>query len=62
MADQNEPPVEYPSSSTQDDNQTPTDQQGLRRDEDLSQKLGRTEAQRIRQEELKNEISAPAPK
>jgi protein involved in polysaccharide export with SLBB domain len=56
MADQNEPPVDYPSSSIQNDNQAQTDQQRSRRNEDLSQRLGRTEAQRIKQEELKNEI------
>ena len=36
------------------------DKRGSRRDEDLSARVGRTEAQRIKQEELKNEVKRSA--
>jgi protein involved in polysaccharide export with SLBB domain len=40
-------------------NDLPADQRG-RRDEDLSSRVGRTEAQRIKQEELKNQVKRSA--
>ena len=46
-----------PPSSPSD---IPADQRGTRRDEDLSSRVGRTEAQRIKQEELKNEVKRSA--
>lgn len=47
---QNQAPVSNP----------PAAQPGTRRDEDLSSRVGRTEAQRIKQEELKNEVKRSA--
>lgn len=55
---QNQAPVPVPPSSSS--NELPSDQRGTRRDEDLSSRVGRTEAQRIKQEELKNEVKRSA--
>jgi polysaccharide export outer membrane protein len=57
-AGQNQTPVPYPPSSSGND--LPADQRGIRRDDDLSSRVGRTEAQRIKQEELKNEVKRSA--
>jgi protein involved in polysaccharide export with SLBB domain len=56
--DQGEAPVPIPPSSSNE--QLPADQRGTRHQEDLSSRLGRTEAQRIKQEELKNEVKRSA--
>lgn len=55
---QNQAPVPVPPSSSS--NELPSDQRGTRRNEDLSSRVGRTEAQRIKQEELKNEVKRSA--
>jgi polysaccharide export outer membrane protein len=54
-----------PSNQTGGQNQAPVsnppaDQRGTRRDEDLSSRVGRTEAQRIKQEQLKNDVKRSA--
>lgn len=56
LGGQNQGPTPYPPSSKPSDRDVPADQRGTQRGEDLSSRVGRTEAQRIRQEELKNEV------
>ena len=58
--DQNQPSPNDMPSSTANDRELLADRQGMRRDQDLSSKVGRTEAQRIKQEELKNEVKRSA--
>jgi protein involved in polysaccharide export with SLBB domain len=53
-------PPDLPPSSTPGDRSSQTDQRNARRGEDLSGTVGRTEAQRIRQEELKNDVKRSA--
>jgi protein involved in polysaccharide export with SLBB domain len=55
---QNEATVPYQPSSNPND--VSSDQSGTRRNEDLASTVGRKEAQRIREEELKNEVKRSA--
>jgi protein involved in polysaccharide export with SLBB domain len=56
-AGQNQTPSPNPPSSAIS---LPDDQGRVRRDEDLASRVGRTEAQRIKQEELKNQVKRSA--
>jgi polysaccharide biosynthesis/export protein len=56
---QNQAPVPIPPPSSSS-NELPSDQRGTRRDDELPSRVGRTEAQRIKQEELKNEVKRSA--
>ncbi|HEV7674620.1 MAG TPA: SLBB domain-containing protein [Candidatus Angelobacter sp.] len=56
---QNQKPAPYPSSSGNNRDNT-GDQRRTLGTEDLSSRVGRTEAQRIKQEELKNEVKRSA--
>jgi polysaccharide export outer membrane protein len=49
-----------PPSASRNDRDIPADQHGALRQEDQSSRVGRTEAQRIKQEELKNEVKRSA--
>ena len=60
---QNQTPNQYPPSSNatgQDRGAHPDQRTQQQRDEDLALRVGRTEAQRIKQEELKNEVKRSA--